>query len=74
MYKWVISDVEGDIFDLAPSRSSNKILLLPNEHESNFMRLNSITSERMIILVYTRQTVLLQIGLLFLIHWYITII
>lgn len=46
MYKWVISDVEGDIFDLAPSRSSNKILLLPNEHESNFMRLNSITSEK----------------------------
>lgn len=46
MYKWVISDVEGDIFDLTPSRKSDKIMLLPNEHESNFMRLNSITSEK----------------------------
>ena len=46
MYKWVIGDVEGKIFDLAPSRESDKIMLLPNEHESNFMRLNSITSEK----------------------------
>lgn len=46
MYKWVINDVEGKIFDLKPSRESDKIMLLPNEHESNFMRLNSITSEK----------------------------
>lgn len=46
MYKWVIADVEGKIFDLFPSRESDKIMLLPNEHESNFMRLNSITSEK----------------------------
>lgn len=46
MYKWVIADVEGKIFDLSPSRESDKIMLLPNEHESNFMRLNSITSEK----------------------------
>lgn len=46
MYKWVIGDVEGKIFDLTPSRESDKIMLLPNEHESNFMRLNSITSEK----------------------------
>lgn len=46
MFKWVISDVEGDIFNLSPSRKSDKIMLLPNEHESNFMRLNSITSEK----------------------------
>lgn len=46
MFKWVISDVEGDIFNLIPSRKSEKIILLPNEHESNFMRLNSITSEK----------------------------
>ena len=46
MYKWVISDVKGEIFDLKPSRESEKIMLLPNEHESNFMRLNSITSEK----------------------------
>ena len=46
MYKWVIGDVEGKIFDMSPSRESDKIMLLPNEHESNFMRLNSITSEK----------------------------
>lgn len=46
MFKWVISDVEGDIFNLIPSQKSKKIILLPNEHESNFMRLNSITSEK----------------------------
>lgn len=46
MYKWVINDVEGKILNLTPSRESDKIMLLPNEHESNFMRLNSITSEK----------------------------
>lgn len=45
MYKWVIADVEGDIFELKPSSKSDKIMLLPNEHETDFMRLNSITSE-----------------------------
>lgn len=45
MYKWVIADVKGDIFNLKPSRDSERIMLLPNEHESNFMRLNSITNE-----------------------------
>lgn len=46
MYKWVISGVEGKIFNLESSRISDKIMLLPNEHESNFMRLNSITEEK----------------------------
>lgn len=46
MYKWVIGDVEGKIFNLSPSRESDKVMLLPNEHESNFMRINSITSEK----------------------------
>ncbi len=46
MYKWVIADVKGEIFNLKPSRESEKIMLLPNEHESNFMRLHSITSEK----------------------------
>ena len=46
MYKWVITDVDGKIFELVPSRVSDKIMLLPNEHESNFMRLNSITTEK----------------------------
>jgi hypothetical protein len=44
MYKWSIADVSGDLFELKPSRQSDKIMLLPNENESNFMRLNSITT------------------------------
>ena len=46
MYKWVISDVRGSIFDLKPSHVSENIMLLPNEHESDFMKLNSITTEK----------------------------
>ncbi len=57
MFKWVIADVKGDIFNLKPSRESEKIMLLPNEHESNFMRLNSITSEKDdYITLYSSQT------------------
>lgn len=46
MFKWVIADVDGPIFELNPSRISDKIMLLPNEHETDFMRLNTITSEK----------------------------
>lgn len=46
MFKWVIADVDGTIFELNPSRISDKIMLLPNEHETDFMRLNTITSEK----------------------------
>lgn len=57
MYKWVISDVSGEIFNLKPSRDSETIMLLPNEHESNFMKLNSITAEKDdYITLYTSKT------------------
>lgn len=46
MYKWVIADVIGDIFNLKPSRESESIMLLPNENESNFMSLYSITADK----------------------------
>ncbi len=46
MYKWVIADVEGALFQLRPSSESEKIMLLPNEHELDFMHLYSITSEK----------------------------
>jgi hypothetical protein len=57
MYKWVISDVSGEIFHLKPSRYSETIMLLPNEHESDFMKLNSITAEKDdYITLYTSKT------------------
>lgn len=46
MYKWAIADVAGDLFDLTPSRKSESIMLLPNENESNFMSLYSITADK----------------------------
>lgn len=46
MYKWVIADVAGDLFDLKPSMMSESIMLLPNENESNFMSLYSITADK----------------------------
>lgn len=44
MYKWVITDVDGELFDLMPSKDSEDLMLFPNEHESDFMRLHSITN------------------------------
>lgn len=46
MYKWVINDVEGDIFNLTPKDVSEKTMLLPNEHESGFMKLPDISRTR----------------------------
>lgn len=44
MYKWVISEVSGDIFSLNAEKGPENAFLLPNEHESNFMNLHYITS------------------------------
>lgn len=46
MFKWVISKVEGDILKLKPSFSSDKIMLMPDDHETNFMSLHRITTEK----------------------------
>lgn len=45
MYKWVISDVEGEIFELGEYERSNDLFLLPNQHEQNFMELVRTTTE-----------------------------
>lgn len=45
-YKWAISNVIGDIFTLAPSRKTEKVYLLPDDHEIRFMRLHQITNEK----------------------------
>ncbi len=46
MFKWVIAKVDGDIFKLIPSVKSGKIMISPDAHETNFMQLRRITSEK----------------------------
>lgn len=46
MYKWVITKAEGDLFKLKPSRQSTKAMLMPDDHETNFMSLYRITTEK----------------------------
>lgn len=46
MYKWVITKASGDAFKLKPTRKADKAMLMPDDHETNFMSLNRITTER----------------------------
>lgn len=46
MYKWVINRAEGDILRLSPSLQSDNIMLMPDDHETNFMSLHRITTEK----------------------------
>lgn len=46
MYKWVISKVDGSIFDIKPRNDNEKILLSPDDHETNFMSLGRMTKEQ----------------------------
>ena len=46
MYKWVIAKAEGEIFKLKPSLKSDKIMLMPDDHETNFMSLHRVTTEK----------------------------
>ena len=46
LYKWVIAKAEGDIFSLSPSQSKETIMLMPDDHETNFMSLHRITTEK----------------------------
>lgn len=46
MYKWVISKVDGDIFNITPQNLNDGIMLYPDDHETNFMSLRRMTSEQ----------------------------
>ncbi|MBQ9212693.1 MAG: hypothetical protein IJ150_01960 [Bacteroidales bacterium] len=46
MYKWVIAKAQGDIFQLTPSRVSDRIMIMPDDHETNFMSLKDITTQK----------------------------
>ena len=45
-YKWVIAKAEGDVFRLSPSMEKETIMLMPDDHETNFMSLKRITTEK----------------------------
>lgn len=46
MYKWVISKADGNLFDITPRNNSDRIMLLPDDHETNFMSLRKMTNEQ----------------------------
>lgn len=46
MYKWVIAKADGSIFHLTPSLQKESIMLMPDDHETNFMSLHRITTEK----------------------------
>lgn len=46
MYKWVISQADGEIFEIEPRNKSDKIMLYPDDHETNFMSLTRMTKEQ----------------------------
>ncbi len=46
MYKWAISRVEGDCFDVTPSNANSTIMLYPDDHETKFISLGRMTNEQ----------------------------
>jgi len=45
MYKWVIAKAEGDLFNISPVNDSPRIMLMPDDHETDFMSLYRATAE-----------------------------
>lgn len=46
MYKWVIAQAVGKIFDITPRNDFEGIMLYPDDHETNFMSLGRMTKEQ----------------------------
>lgn len=44
IYKWSITDANGDILELIPKTQSDRLRLLPTDNEVNFMSLQSVTT------------------------------
>lgn len=45
MYKWVISDVEGELFKTSRDKEHKELFILPNEHEQFFSSLSKLSTE-----------------------------
>lgn len=46
MYKWVIAKADGDLFGIVPKNDDERIMLSPNDHETNFISLRRATNEQ----------------------------
>ncbi len=46
MYKWVITGAEGDCLTLPSEGKTEKLMILPDAHETDFMALHDITTGR----------------------------
>ncbi len=46
MYKWVIANAKGSLFDTTPKNKTGNIMLYPDDHETNFISLHRMTSEQ----------------------------
>ncbi len=46
LYKWVISRVEGGLFETTPKNTNDMIMLYPDDHETSFMSLHRMTDEQ----------------------------
>jgi hypothetical protein len=46
MYKWVISSVDGECFNVTPKDQTSNIMLYPDDHEIKFISLGRMTNEQ----------------------------
>ena len=46
MFKWVITNATGSIFDAKPKNKNANIMLYPDDHETNFISLHRMTNEQ----------------------------
>lgn len=46
MYKWVISKVDGECFNVTPRDMASNIMLYPDDHEIKFISLGRMTNEQ----------------------------
>ena len=45
MYKWVICDIDGDLFKTSKDREHKELFIMPNENEQFFMSIRKLTTE-----------------------------
>ena len=45
MSKWVIARAEGEVLKMIPPKTKHNMMLLPNDHETNFISLHRMTKD-----------------------------
>lgn len=46
MYKWVIARADSKLFDITPRNTNENIMLMPDDHETNFLSMRRMTNEQ----------------------------